>query len=241
MTRTVEPEWLDTLPVCDPRAVRSRRDLQRVNRLMASEALLADPLDALLQTPGPLRLVELGAGDGTLMLRLAKRYGRNWPAMHLDLLDLQPVVDRTTLDAYHALGWTAQVIRADVLDWLKTTSAANRQENGESVIVFANLFVHHFDGARLRELLAGIATQAHGFVCLEPRRNAIALLGSHALGLIGCNDVTRHDAVASVRAGFNGHELSAQWPETEHWECTEGAAGLFSHRFIAVRKVNHAH
>ena len=38
---------------------------------------------------------------------------------------------------------------------------------------------------------------------------APALWASRLWALIGCNDVTRHDAVISVRAGFAGEELSA--------------------------------
>jgi hypothetical protein len=101
--------------------------------------------------------------------------------------------------------------------------------------VFANLFVHHFEGARLQSLLAGIADRAHAFVCLEPSRSASALLGSHLLGAIGCNDVTRHDAVVSVRAGFAAQELSSCWPDHNGWTLRENAAGLFGHRFAARR------
>jgi hypothetical protein len=54
------------------------------------------------------------------------------------------------------------------------------------------------------------------------------------LGAIGCNDVTRHDAVASVRAGFRDGQLSALWPAGP-WKLTERGAGLFSHLFVARR------
>jgi hypothetical protein len=73
------------------------------------------------------------------------------------------------------------------------------------------------------------------FIACEPRRSAPALAASRLVGLIGCNGVTRHDAVASVRAGFTGSELSALWPAGPGWKLHEGAAGLFSHRFMARR------
>ena len=230
MQRVVEPELLDALAPDDPRAIRSRADLRRINRLMATQSLLGNALDAMLQGPTPMRLVELGTGDGTLLLRLAQRRAQHWPNITLGLLDLQPVVGNETLAGYRALGWQVEVIHADVFDWLG-------QPQGESKpIVFSNLFMHHFDGQRLRALLAGIADRAHAFVCLEPRRSQFALLGSRLLGVIGCNDVTRHDALASVRAGFSAHELSTRWPNPTAWNLQESAAGLFSHRFQAVRK-----
>lgn len=234
--RNVESELLDTLAPDDPRAIRSRADLRRVNRLMGTRSLLGKSLDTMLQGPAPLRLVELGAGDGTLLLRLARHRTGHWPPITLGLLDLQPVVSEETLDGYHALGWQVEVIHTDVFDWLAQPQVLEARDALAKPIILANLFVHHFDGQRLQALLAGIANRARAFVCLEPRRSQFALLGSRLLGVIGCNDVTRHDAVTSVRAGFSAQELSAQWPDTDVWNVQESAAGLFSHRFQAVRK-----
>jgi hypothetical protein len=64
----------------------------------------------------------------------------------------------------------------------------------------------------------------------------LALQASRLLGLIGCNEVTRHDAVVSVRAGFVDQELSALWPERTRWHLQEEAAGLFSHCFVAQQR-----
>ena len=240
--RVVEPEWLDTLAADDPRATRSRDDLRRINRLMATQTLLARSLGTLLEGngidgSGQARLVELGAGDGTLALRLARRLARRWPTATLGLLDLQPTVSDATLAGFRALGWQVEVIRADVFDWLAQPRAGPGREDKVEArpIIFANLFIHHFEGPRLQALLTGIADRAQGFSCLEPRRSLAGLLGSRLLGAIGCNDVTRHDAVTSVRAGFRARELSEGWPRSNHWDVQEGAAGLFSHRFQASR------
>ena len=232
--RLVEPEWLDSLPADDPRALRSRADLRRINHLMASRSTLGRGLEcALADSPGPTRLVELGAGDGTLALALAQRLSRHRPVVCLTLLDLQPAVESSTLKEIAATGWQVDLVRADALEWMARLGAHSIEQ--PKPIVFANLFVHHFDGERLRALLDAIASCAQAFVCLEPRRSRIALTGSHLLGAIGCNDVTRHDAVTSVHAGFAARELSAFWPAASGWKLHEGAAGLFGHQFHAVR------
>jgi hypothetical protein len=103
--------------------------------------------------------------------------------------------------------------------------------------VFANLFVHHFEAERLARLLGGIAGRADAFVCCEPRRSRFALAGSRLLGLLGCNDVTRHDAVVSVHAGFRDDEIGAAWRAAvaNGWTMSETAAGAFSHLFVARR------
>ncbi|HEX7061170.1 MAG TPA: methyltransferase domain-containing protein [Woeseiaceae bacterium] len=231
LPRRVLPEWLDELPADDPRAVRSRADLRRVNRVMGARTLLLRALDKVAPQ-GPRRLVELGTGDGTMMLRLAKSRARRWPGVRVTLLDLQPVVSAETLSGIRDLGWSVEVIEADVLDWL-ARSAADRD-----AVTFANLFVHHFEGERLARLLAGIGEHSRAFVCCEPRRDALTLAGSHLLGLIGCNDVTRHDAVLSVHAGFRDEELSSAWQQScaGRWRLEERTAGPFSHLFAAVRE-----
>lgn len=230
MQRRVEPELLDALPADDPRAVRSREDLRRINRLMGNQSVLGNALDGIVHGSGSVRLVELGAGDGTLLLRLARNRAKRWPTVKLELLDMQPVVRAETLTGYRNHGWDAQVVGTDVFDWF------GQSESGDAPIVIANLFVHHFDGERLQELLNGIARRARAFVCCEPRRSRFALAGSRLLGVIGCNDVTRNDAVISVRAGFIGNELSALWPDRDAWILQESLAAPFGHRFVAVRK-----
>ena len=230
MPRSVEPELLDALPPDDPRAVRSRNDLRRVNRLMGTQAVIGNALDALLRGWSSARVIELGAGDGTLMLRIARQHARRWPKVRLGLLDMQPVVRADTLTDFRDLGWDAQIIGADVFDWFA------QSEPGDAPIIVANLFVHHFDGEQLQALLNGIAGRARAFVCCEPRRSQLALTGSRLLGAIGANDVTRHDAVISVRAGFSGDDLSALWPDRDAWNLQESRAGPFCHRFVAVRK-----
>ena len=228
--RRVVPEILDHLAPDDPRALRSRRDLRLVNRIMGHAALLARALDTAVPA-APLHLVELGAGDGTLMLRLAQRRARRWPNTAVTLLDMRPTVTPATLAALQATGWAVDVVEADALEWLARPASAR------DAVVLANLFVHHFEGERLARLLAGLAAHARSFVCCEPRRSTFALAGSRLLWAIGCNDVTRHDAVVSVHAGFRSHELTAAWRAIgSGWELAETRAGAFSHLFVARRE-----
>jgi hypothetical protein len=102
-------------------------------------------------------------------------------------------------------------------------------------MVFANLFLHHFPEPDLAALLRRAAARTNLFIACEPRRSALGLAVARWLRLFGCNEVTRHDAVISVRAGFAGRELSALWPADNQWQLSEQRAGLFSHCFIAKR------
>lgn len=226
--RRVAPELLDELDPNDPRARRSRRDLRLINRIMRHGALLTSALDTIVQGSSP-RLVELGAGDGTLLLRIARHRAHRWPKAAVTLLDCHPTVTPTTLAELRALGWAVEVVAADALDWLENAP------HERDVVLFANLFVHHFEGERLARLLTGIEGVARAFACCEPRRAAVALAGSRLLWAIGCNDVTRHDAVVSVHAGFREHELTEVWSPAGGWHLAETSAGAFSHLFVARR------
>jgi hypothetical protein len=225
MLRRVEPEWLDVLPADDPRARRSRGDLRRINALMGNGRILRGAIRRAY--PAGLRtLAEIGAGDAALAARLVPALG---PRAALTLVDRQDIVSAAALEALAARGIEARVVRADVFDWLA------RDEDGRFDAIVANLFLHHFEGAALAELLRLAARRTRLFVACEPRRSRAALGGAHLLGLIGCNDVTRHDAVVSVRAGFHDGELRAMWPDEPGWTLTEGARAMFSHAFVAWR------
>ncbi len=234
--RQVLPEALDQLDAQDPAAIRSRLDLRRIHRWMGTRSTVLRAWQDLLpaaQPAGPLRLLELGAGDGSLMLAVARRLAPAWPDVELTLLDRQPVVGSATLAAYAQLGWRITHCRRDALDWAADTGANTPPATPRFDLVIASLFLHHFDGAALRTLLAAIAARANRVIAVEPRRAALALWGSRAVGLIGANAVTRADAVLSVRAGFSGRELSVAWPSASAgWQLAEARAGLFSHCLV---------
>jgi hypothetical protein len=242
MKRIVEPEWLDELPPDDPRAAGSRRDLRRLNTWMRNHAIMANALQTTANGQTPKRIVELGAGDGDFLLRVAQLVTGNgapasgtaasgnaiaWNEVNVTLLDRQKVVTPQTLAAFALLGWHAEVVVADIFDWLQTPAPAE--------IVIVNEVLHHFDGARLAGLFRVIAGRARLFIAIEPRRAPWPLFCSRLLWAINCNSVTRHDATVSVRAGFVGEELSALWPDKKNWRLTERCAGPFSHLFIAQK------
>lgn len=239
LPRIVAAETLDGLAEDDPAAMRSRRDLQRIHRLMGTRGIMARALHRLLASrpaAAPLRLLELGAGDGSLMLGVARALGSRWPAVQITLLDRQDLVRRATLDAYARLGWTASAQVADVFDWAVNPSPAVREPSARWDVIVTSLFLHHFDGPALATLLAAIESRARRFLACEPRRAGLALAGSHLVGAMGANAVTRKDAVLSVHAGFRDQELSALWlGDRSFWTVSESPAGLFSHCFLAER------
>jgi hypothetical protein len=219
--RIVTPEILDFLDAGDPRAVRSRRDLARINGVMRQSAIMAKALSDL---PAPKLLADLGGGDGRFLLSVARRLAKRWPGVRAVIADRQNIVTTQTREGFTALGWQCDVAQGDIFHTLPQLTPD---------IVIANLFLHHFEDTALADLLALAAAHSKAFVACEPRRSRFALLGAHLVGVLGANDVTRHDAVVSVRAGFRGEELSSHWPRGQVWSLDERAAFPFTHLFGA--------
>jgi hypothetical protein len=266
MKRRVESEFLDELPADDPRATGSREDLRKLNAWMRNPRIMANALRRAFPSGTPRSILDIGAGDGAFLLKVARilaecpnaspqtRNGdiasrqangkigypprqnghtahsvRDQRDIRVSLLDKQSVVSKQTFEAFKAHRWQINMIQADVSNWFEKPP----DETFDAVV--ANLFLHHFSEHPLAHLLRGAAARTRVFIAVEPRRSTWSLAFSKMSGLIGCNKVTRHDAVVSVRAGFSALELSALWADTKHWQLREGPAGPFSHLFVAKR------
>jgi hypothetical protein len=240
MPRVVTAERLDGLAAADPDAMRSRRDLQRVHRAMGTRTIVLRGLKAMTARHSetqPLRILEIGAGDGSLMLGVAQALSPNWSGVELTLLDRQALVDPNTITRFRGLGWAVTEKVGDVLDWAAESAHLPVGAAGAPWdLIVSNLFLHHFEGPQLASILKAIAQKSRRFFACEPRRDWLTLAASHMVGFIGVNHVTREDSVISVRAGFNGDELGTLWPQHGGpWQLQEYSDGLFSHCFRAER------
>ena len=229
MDRCVEAEWLDQLPADDPDAAASRRDLRRLNAFMGHARCAAEFLRSSTVNDSVFEVVDLGGGDGSLLLAAARRLGPLHQAIHATIVDRQNLVLEQTHREFAKLGWEVETAQADIFDWLR-----DRFEPANAVIL-CNLFLHHFSRRQIAALFCEATRSARAFLALEPRRCFWSLGFSYLVWMIGCEKVTRHDAPASVRAGFRDRELSELWPQEAGWRLDESAIGLFSHRFVAAR------
>lgn len=231
LARAVYPELLDSLPCDDPRAMQSRRDLQRVNSWMLQTKIMATMLSRHFDRT-PKTILDLGSGDGALMLGVANRLAPKWQGVTVRLLDQQDILSDETRQAFEAIGWRVESVVADVFDYLSHDAATTD-------IISANLFLHHFENPDLARLLELAAARTTLFVACEPRRDRFSLMASSLVWVIGCNDITQWDAKTSVRAGFNNRDLSKLWPDQVDWVLDESPARPFTHCF-AARQSNSA-
>ena len=230
MERLVKPELLDELPPKDRQALRSRRDIRRLNAWMGHPRMMARILQQCQDGRTERRLVELGAGDGHFLLTVARRLRKRWPAAEATLVDRLDVVDSQVRERFGHFGWRIRAEVAEAVEWLRQAPPKT------AGIVLSNLLLHQLPAEPLAELLRLAARSAPVVIALEPRRSWWPHFCARFLWLAGCGPVTCHDGLVSIRAGFAGRELSALWPEATRWELTERRAGLFSHMFVARRK-----
>ena len=139
-----------------------------------------------LRQPG-WRILEIGAGDGTLGKRLMQ-LGAVEPSA-LTGVDL----------AHRPPDWPegAQWLQRDVLS----------DPLPEAEVVIANLFLHHFEADALQKLGRRLPQSCRVLLCSEPARRWLHLWQSKLLLTLPISGVTRHDMPASIHAGFLNDEL----------------------------------
>jgi trans-aconitate methyltransferase len=213
LRRSVIPELLDHLPVDDPHAMRSRRDLRRINFLMGNERWVRR---TLARFPAATRsgIVELGAGDGGLCTALATAF----PETPVTAIDLAPAPGR--------LPPQVKWLRGDLFTQPPPAPGGVR---------IANLFLHHFEGDSLAALGRWM-DNADLLVINEPDRAVLP----HWLGRLmhpWINHVTRHDMHVSITAGFAAGEIQQLLGlDPTRWTFEETSTWRGSRRVVALRK-----
>jgi hypothetical protein len=169
LQRQVLPEHLDVLPIGDPVARRSRRDLRRVHRVMRSLTILRRAVGTISMIRKPRRILELGAGDGSLMLRFAQSLRPPWRDVEVTFIDRQDLIGPEIREPLGLLGWDVQVLRMDALDWAR--AASDQQYD----LCLTTLLLHHFQFSSLEELLRDVGHLSPANHAATVRRGSAAI------------------------------------------------------------------
>jgi hypothetical protein len=186
--RKLTPELLDHLPHDDPGALRSRADLRRINFFMGNEGWIASKIPACTR-----HITEIGAGDGHLLSRLAREH----PQAEITAYDLAP----------------RPAHLAPSVKWIQGDLFAQAPPAHGGTLI-ANLFLHHFTDAQLRDLGEWMRS-FDTLLISEPLRAPFPLLlGKLATPFV--HPITRHDMRVSIEAGFAHGELAQTLALAQH-------------------------
>ena len=213
-------EWLDEGFGSPADVAANLAEMGRLNRWLGGTSALTRHLyPRLAATPGPLLLLDLGAGSAELPLALARwarRGGRRLHAIGLDWAARNLAVART------------RVSGAREVSLLQADAGRLPLAPGSVDFVVASLFMHHFAPEALVAMLRGaFAAARRGLVMSDLVRGWLPLLGFRLVQpLLARHPFTRHDGALSIRraytpdelrrlaaaAGLTGARVHAHWP-----------------------------
>jgi len=186
--RVIRPEILDTLPPGDARA--SLADLTRLNRRWGGYSTLQRLLNGMVPASEPFSVLDVGAASGDMGDRIRERY----PSARLTSLDRIPS---------HLERAKGRRVAGDAF--------ALPFPHRSFDFVFCSLFLHHFSDEQIVLLFREFAAIARRAVLvIDLVRHPVAYyFVPFTRRILGWDQVTAHDAPASVEAAFRPRELEA--------------------------------
>lgn len=201
--RSVAPERMDEPGHPEASLAAALRDLAWVNRRFGGERALRLALRPWLTAslPGSFtRILDLGTGSADLpraMVEAGRRLGRR---VEVVAVERDPQIVAL---AARRIGPQSGVhlVRAD--------ARALPFAAGSFDVVTLSLFLHHFDGPAVVELLRRCRRLARRAVIVNDlRRDWLAFWSVRLVGSLGrCSSLFRHDAPLSVLRAFTAREL----------------------------------
>jgi len=200
------PEMMDDRSITDGRLTDALRNLRVTNRWLGGYAASDAYLDPLLHRRDELRILDVGTGLGDYAAHLVRRGANRNCRVTVHALDNNPVT------VGHARAWLDASLRPSLRARVEVQIADATQLNpvqDQVDVVHACLFLHHFHGEVLSDLLATLQSVSRcGVVINDLHRHAFAYVCIFVLSrMLPVSPMYRHDAPLSVRRGFRRGEL----------------------------------
>ncbi|HEY1012769.1 MAG TPA: methyltransferase domain-containing protein [Herpetosiphonaceae bacterium] len=195
--RSTEPELLDAHPAADGRLAANLREMALLHRWTGGAALIWRALLELAAGErGPLVVLELAAGDGSLGRWLAAAARQRGLALELIASDLQPAVAGICRDQ-------APGTPTLVCDGLRLPFADQAAD-----LVMCAQTLHHLEPAAVAGLLGEAGRVARlGWVMTDLRRSWPGYWGARLAALGPMTDLGRHDGPLSVLRAYTPGEM----------------------------------
>lgn len=202
-SRATTAEYLDG-PDCDPAlAVASYRFMEMINAcfggIRAVQCFLAAEMEGR-KAGAPLRLLDIGSGSCDIPLAVSRWARAQGIPLRVTCLEVsEHAVDMARMQLGRAGDPAVRLIQEDVF----THQPAEPYDCAVGSMCF-----HHFSDEQILALLHRLRGFVHSSVLINDlRRSRLAFLAAHAL-LVGAPVGVRHDALLSIRRGFDLDELA---------------------------------
>lgn len=197
--RDARPEWMDDPSVNEATFRAALRDIERLNALTFGHVPVLRWLDRLVRDKPVQRLsvLDVGAGGGDLLRRIAGWGARRGIAVECVGLDLSPWAEKAAQEA----GTPGRWITTDLF----ALDAAERFD-----VVTASIVAHHLDDETLPRLLRWMAERSRlGWLVCDIHRHAVPWLAlwatTRALGMV---PMVVNDSTQSVARAFTRRDLA---------------------------------
>jgi len=203
-SRATATEFLDR-PDCDPAlAAASYRFMEMVNRRFGGIRMVRRFLateSARRHAGGPLRVLDIGSGSCDIPLAVSRWARAHDIPLHVTCLEIAGhTVDIAHKQLTRAGNPAVQLLQEDVF----THQPAEPYD-----CAVASMCFHHFSDAQILTLLQRLRGFVLNSVLVNDlRRSRLAYLAGRLL-VVGTPPGVRHDALLSIRRGFQVSELSA--------------------------------
>lgn len=202
--RNRQPEAMDSPAIPDDVLIRTLDGLSLVNAITLSLRIVWPDVRATAarHPDRPIRILDVAAGGGDMLIRLHKRAARNRLSLDLAGCDISPVAIAHARTRAQAAGAPIAFFRHD--------ASRERLPDGYDMIM-SSLFLHHLDDDDAVRFLREAAARARDRVVIHDLTRSwpafwFARLGT---GFLMLNDICRKDGERSVEGAFTRQEATA--------------------------------
>ena len=197
--RTRTPERMDDPDVDRGELERSLAFIRVVNRRLGGTRAALGHLERWTAARQAVRVIDLGTGSADIPLAMVRWGAHRGREVHVTGIDAHPVTLALAREHVGASG-AIELVEADCLRLM------DRYEPASFDYAHAGMFLHHLDDIEVLTVLRIMDRLARrGVIWNDLVRGPIEKLAVRAL-VVGQSPIVRHDARASVAAGFTKRE-----------------------------------
>lgn len=201
--RSHEPEFMDTFELQGTEMERVVTDLKNVNKLLGGNTITRDGISQLLKNATKKEtytIIDVGCGDGELLRQCAAFGEKNGYTFQLLGIDA---------NAYILKEATKRSVNFPNIQFLHHDLFSETTTIPECDISLCTLFLHHFEEARIIQLLTKLSEASKvGVVVNDLQRSRLSFfLFSIVRYILLRTKTARNDGLVSIARGFKRKEL----------------------------------